>query len=496
MNSIPEEIFPLILSFLSHDDYHYFVNASKRLFGDIKRRSIYFHLNVEKSNQYLSDQSFRTLLLSKVDNGWNQIRITHENSSSPILSDIPIHKVISRDNLDLPLEVWGNYQSINTCFPRAVKAVPLQSAGNLKEVEVRLYPDACINLTIFSNLLKFSMTFFSGEDITPLKDIPDLTLRSSPNLKDFSMLGSQQKLQIYDCKGLIDVRNFRNIRKLQLLSCNSLVDVSSLHGIYDLTLQRCIKVKDISGLGGHYRFTLVHHPASNMTGYKSLVHIPHVSLFYCDIKDVYVLRYAKSVNLSGCNYIKDVSALGSVRELKVDSSVLLTGLQALGSVSNLSLIYRGLQDSLLNDEVVSSWKNVHRLLLGSSPLAAQTNLTSLSKLCKNIQHLTLGHDERFSDFINQGEGCHLKHVLSLSFESLNHLVRLDELGEIPSLRFALCHGIRSLKGLGRNHSVELVECIQLEDVSSLSTVPIVKIKACLRIDSSCLLSVPHLKISV
>lgn len=494
MDKIPEAIFPSIQSFLSHDDYHYFVNTSKRLFGYIKRRSIYFHLNAEKSNEYLSDPSFRTLLLSKVENGWNQIRIIHEGSSPSILSSIPIHKVISRD-FDLPLEVWGNYQSINTGFPRAVKTFPLLSSGNLKEVEVSLYPDACINLSIFSNLLKFSMTFFSGEDITPLKDIPDLTIRSSPNIKDFSMLGNQEKLQIYDCKGLIDVRSFRNIRKLQLLSCDSLVDVSPLHGIYDLTLQRCLKVKDISGLGGHYRFTLLHRPATKIIGFQSLVHIPHVSILHCDIKDVNVLRYAKSVNVSTCNYIKDVSALASVKELKIDSNVLVTGLQALGSVPNLSLIYRGFHGNLFNDDVVSSLKSVHRLLLGSTPPSAPINLTSLSKLSKNIQHLTLGHDERFSDFINQGEGRHLKHLLSLSLESLNQLVILDEFGEIPSLRFSHCHGIRSLKGLGRNHSVELVDCIQLEDVSSLSTVPIIKIKACLRIDSSCLFSVPHLKIS-
>ena len=106
-------------------------------------------------------------------------------------------------------------------------------------------------------------------------------------------------------------------------------------------MHRCHKVKDISGLGGHYRFTLIHHPSYPLLGYHSLLHIPHVTLVYCDIKDVSFLRYAKSVYLSSCPNITDVSALGGVREVNIDSDKEIKGLELLGRVSNLTIFYRG-----------------------------------------------------------------------------------------------------------------------------------------------------------
>ncbi len=106
-------------------------------------------------------------------------------------------------------------------------------------------------------------------------------------------------------------------------------------------MHRCHKVKDISGLGGHNKFTLIHHPSYSLLGYHSLLHIPHVTLIYCDIKDVSFLRYATSVYLSTCHNITDVSTLGSVKKVHIDSIAVVKGLQLLGSVLNLSIFYRG-----------------------------------------------------------------------------------------------------------------------------------------------------------
>eukprot|EP01033_Poteriospumella_lacustris_P025096 gene25096-gene22385 len=72
---LPEIIFTLIQTFLSYDDYHYFLNTSKLHFSHLKRRTIVFRLTERRSLQYMEDKEFQGLLLSKVEDGWKQIRI-------------------------------------------------------------------------------------------------------------------------------------------------------------------------------------------------------------------------------------------------------------------------------------------------------------------------------------------------------------------------------------------------------------------------------------
>ncbi len=490
---MPEIIFTLFQSFLSSDDYHYLLNSSKRLFQHVKRRTIYFHLTKEKSKEYLTDESFQSVLLSKVENGWNQIAVYYDKRTSPdIRLDLPIHTMIALDS-EVPIELWANYQSLLANFPLTARSFPFPSLGNLKELDIRLHADASIDANIFSYLIKLTITSFTGDDITPLQHIPDLTLRKCHNIADFSSLRSQKRLQIHACEGLIDVRSFGRIHKLEIFSCACLEDVTPLSGIYNLTLYKCHKVKDISGLGGHNRFTLIHHSWYPLFGYHSLLNIPHVTLVYCDIKDVSVLRYAKSVYLSSCPNITDVSALGDVREVNIDSDKEIKGLELLGRVSNLTIFYQGARKEIINDELISSWQYVFRLQL-SLFFSTQPNISSLSIFPKNIKHLTLSLDDRFADFINEGQGCSLNHLSSLSLEHLNRLERVEGLGDIPNLKFVNCNGIKSLKGLGRNHCVELVECSGLEDVSSLSTVPVVRIESCPSIDRTRLSLVPRLKV--
>ncbi len=327
---------------------------------------------------------------------------------------------------------------------------------------------------------------------TPLQHIPDLTLGACHKIKDFSSLGSQRRLQIFNCQGLTDVRGFGSINKVELILCQNLEDVSPLYGIYDLTLERCHKVNDISGLGGHHRLTLFHNLSWGLVGYDSLLHIPHVTLTSCNIRDVNILRYAKSAHLISCHNITDVSALEGVRDVKIAGNLDKKGLKLLGRVSNLTLLHQAHKD-FVNDELILSWKNVFRMQLEIFS-AIQPNISSLSVFSKNIRQLTLGRADRFAEFINEGQGHYLNHLSSLTLLFLKRLERVEGLGDIPTLRLLNCNGIKSLKGLGRNHSVELMECAQLEDVSSLSTVPVVRIKSCPNINSSCLLTVPRLRI--
>ena len=48
---LPDVIFALLQNYLTNDDYHYLLNASRQYFGDLKRRTIYFRLNAKKSKE-------------------------------------------------------------------------------------------------------------------------------------------------------------------------------------------------------------------------------------------------------------------------------------------------------------------------------------------------------------------------------------------------------------------------------------------------------------
>ncbi len=56
---------------------------------------------------------------------------------------------------------------------------------------------------------------------------------------------------------------------------------------------------------------------------------------------------------------------------------------------------------------------------------SQSNISSLSIFPKNIKHLTLGCDERFADFINEGQGCSLNHLSSLTLQFLHILEKVE-----------------------------------------------------------------------
>lgn len=73
------EVIRVMQSFLSNDDYHYFLNTSKALCGEVKRKTTHPAPNREKSGIPREDKSFQTLLLSKVENGWNQIAVIYES---------------------------------------------------------------------------------------------------------------------------------------------------------------------------------------------------------------------------------------------------------------------------------------------------------------------------------------------------------------------------------------------------------------------------------
>lgn len=110
-----------------------------------------------------------------------------------------------------------------------------------------------------SHLSKLEISYSAQlEDISPLKNIPNLTFNSCQALSDLSMLcGDNCKvINFILCTRITDIHSLSNFRSVTLSCCPSLEDVSPLHGVYDVSISLCRCVKDISGLGGHHRLEI------------------------------------------------------------------------------------------------------------------------------------------------------------------------------------------------------------------------------------------------
>jgi hypothetical protein len=239
--SIPEIIFTLIQNYLSNIDKHYFFNSSKYLFIDLKKRMIYFQLNKVKSQQYLQDKLFQSLLLSKVENGWNQIGIKYFGSRCP--EEIPpIHNFYA-EGRTVPFHLWNKYHSYAATLPADVEELP--DLTNVKELQLTFDDDLqTVDLSKLSHLNKLSLGQVNDMDMTPLQYIPDVTILSGlvydggNTNHDFSMFHRQKRLELWDCRNLTNINSFHSIRILHLFRCPNLQkDLSPLKGIYDLALE-------------------------------------------------------------------------------------------------------------------------------------------------------------------------------------------------------------------------------------------------------------------
>ncbi len=476
---IPDIIFDFIRNYLSNDDYHSLLNTSKKLFAEMKRKTIYFHLNQEKSLQYLEDKEFQSLLLSKVENGWNQIRVIYNDSIELPSEFPPIHRFDASIYV-LPDYVMNTFQSLSCTLSEHAMQLPLLT--NVKELELYFeFTYRTFDLRGLSHLKKLILHHVGDMDITPLQHIPDLTLSSDSQddyneSRDFSMFTSQKRLDLWDCHNLTNVNSFRFIRILSLSRCHHLQDLCPLNGIYDLTLNSC-NISDLSGLGNHHRFSL-YYSRDNTIGYESLLYIPKVYLYSSNIEDLQVLRYAKVVFLHQCRKVCDVSPLRRVKKIDIDACSNLINLETLSDVPDLSLSFHQYLNEV-NDQLLASLQN-RRLQL----IANQWKISSFFALSTHIQELSIGGSDTIAQLIYEGKGTNFfKSLISLTLTDISKLNSLDVDGfaDIPSITICQCENLVSLNGLGRNRSVEADRCLKLEDVSSIAFVPIVTLRGCSQI---------------
>ncbi len=477
LTDIPSDIIQFLQTYLSNDDYHYFMNTSKQHFQQIKKQTIIFMLTIQKSVDYIHNiHNFQNLLLEKVENGWKQISIQLSNNTSSLFSEIPnnlpIKRIIKKDNnmrKPFKLSTFSHIESIQGLNTTEQSIPYLPKTKDLSIIAT----EHLIDIRNLSHLTRCEI-FYATElwDVTSLQNIPHVSLIGCDNIEDYSIFNGykQESLQLVFCPNLMNVTSMKGIKKLVLKKCDNLVNISSLHGIDDLTISHCNNIRDISKLGNHQRFAL-HFPNPELIGYDDcLVNIPHVVLEKCNLTNATVLQYAKSVELIECNQITDTTPLKQVKCLIIQKTNLILGIEEkiTSKAVQQKLSERLTLNFLPDKSYVRESGEIEELIISHTYINKNNTLSDLK------QHLLT-----------------FQSLYSLTLRDSMTLVNVYGLGDIPILRLIQCYVLNDITGLGRNRSVEIDYCPELQDARSLITVPLVTIKRCAKLNDISYLSVVH-----
>lgn len=220
ITNLPEEIIRLLQSFLSHEDYRYFINISKEYFAEIRKKTIYFELAYSYS--YVNNLQYRKMILDEVENGWKQISLHFIHNYPSITSTIPIHK-ITINGIYTSRSIFEEISHIESIhITDSFRGTSIPPIPKVKELTL-LVAQEIKDLRHLSHLHHLRFSSRDVVDISPLSEISDLTLENCSKVKDFSMLNSskQKHLSLTSCPFLCNVNNFQGIHKLRLKACKS-----------------------------------------------------------------------------------------------------------------------------------------------------------------------------------------------------------------------------------------------------------------------------------
>ncbi len=462
---------------------------SKEYFAEIRKKTIYLKLgSICLSDSYIDEIHYTERILNEVENGWKQISVRFVQSyPRPIPPSIPIHKITFEEacTLGLTFEEISHIECVHISYGFQGTSIP--PIPKVKELTL-LSGQGIEDVSNLSHLHRLKLLPARNVvDISSLKNIPDLTLEDCPNVKDFSMFNNlkQKHLSLSRCPFLCNVNNFQGIHKLQLKDCFNIINVSPLYGIYDLSIEGCLKIQDISGLGKHHRLKIVMDYDTKLKGYEAFLGIPHVSIGYCEMPDLTVLRDAKTVYLSHLWGVKDLTPLKDAQEVWFHNYVSGSlNYNVLKDVSKLHL----LNNMHVNIDVIE-FKNQNLEISGY----CQGSFTNDSFL-KNVKCFTAFNFAPISQLVKDGNVSYVQNLYELTIHMNWTLTHVNGLGNIPVVRLVHCYELVDISGLGNNRCVEIRRCKKVRDASSLACVPIVTIDAATLSDGGeCLRKVQRLK---
>ena len=326
-----------------------------------------------------------------------------------------------------------------------------------------------INSKKINDLTIVNNNYIDDNLILLFEDIPTLTLNRCPNIVNIPKLSSVKNLQLSNCDGIIDVSNLSDLINLDLSCCNIRnIETLGKSNIKTLNLSFCGEITDVSTLGNIKTLNLSH--CNGIFDVSSLTNVTNLNLSYCkNITDVSALGNVKSLCLSGCDSITDVSTLGKVTVLDLSGCKNITDVSALGKVSVLDL------SNCENITNVSDLGKVTVLDLSGckniKDVFALRNVYNLKlETCTGIESL-LGSETFYSnlDLNSNLDLVYKNHILNLS--GCINIHYFAPLSGVYNLDLSGCNimNISDVYALRNVNTLCLASCIELDDISALET---------------------------
>ena len=330
-------------------------------------------------------------------------------------------------------------------------------------------------------------------DITALKGIPIVKLINCINLKNIDILshiGHKKDSTYMVNKNHLDLDWYYNTKDdaklinsfISLASCTAITDFSSLRGIQHIDLECCKQITNSDLIHFSNTKTLNLSDCYLITDVSMLSHLDGLDISRCyAIRDISPLSKLRTLKFRGVRII-DVSTLSNLGNLDLSRCDNLINVSALGKVKKLVLIqcYRITDvNALINVEKLnlSMCSSITKIPYFNSKILDLSycyKITDFSKLT-NVQELTLQYCNQITNnhlqFFNNKRlldltGCtNITNVSDLNVENLN-------LSHCKNIIHISCVNIRILN---------LSECCKITDFSKLINVQELSLQHCIQI---------------
>jgi len=174
-------------------------------------------------------------------------------------------------------------------------------------------------------------------DISFLGKLREIKLNRCHGITDFSALSSVKKVSIEHCKGLTDtsLKVLSNNHTLVIYDCE-IEDISCLKNVRDLTLRTCRHIRDVSSLGTG-TIKKLYLGCMNIEDISTLGTIHTLIMDGLPINDVSWLKNVHTLTISQCNLIDDISDLKNVHKLCLYDCPSINTVGMLNSVHSLTI---------------------------------------------------------------------------------------------------------------------------------------------------------------
>jgi hypothetical protein len=332
----------------------------------------------------------------------------------------------------------------------------------------------------------------------------------------------QISLDLYSCfhRNISRIYSFgcqNGLRQLMIRDVDDSFYFSALSYIEDLLIQNFSNIKNLKGLKSVLKlkvldfeklFTLSHlstgcpdlqeiviSNCSSLKSLKGIEHIPKVSVEYCRyLKDISALGRQKELKLKGLSKITDVSHLRNIPSLEIIDCPEITDIHQLDSVYSLSITNcPKIQDfscltknSILSFDLVDSLPVASGLSPGLSPGAAAAADIAVNTYFHSAKEIRLCYHSKLSSLNHISfpscESLSLSHCDHLNNYSFNgwknipkkvHLYRcygitdVSMFRNVQSLTLEFLRFLTKLEEVGNIRFLKIVSCENLSDISCL-----------------------------